>query len=344
MSRRLLFIRLSSFGDVVIQTATLSWLKSVDPDLKITFVTNKSFSKLLEGHPLVDELICFNKGEESFFQFIKRLKAIHKNSPFDFIFDAHGVTKSWLIRLCFIFTPQLVVGKRRWRRTLLTRFPFGFFDLWSSKWLGLENQTERTRLDFKGIFESQSTHTNTTSLKSYPFQFSELVPQNYIVIAPGASFESKKYPLKLVCEYIMKFLNHTEFKKFKIVLTAGSVDEIGDAFHQIQDSRFINLAGKTNVEMSASLIENAKGIIANDSLATHLGQAYNTPTITLFGPTSEHFGFSTYQKNSLSISHAIWCRPCSTTGKSKCFRTQQFCFTKTTPDYLLQKSVEMFLW
>jgi ADP-heptose:LPS heptosyltransferase len=68
-------IRFSSMGDVVLQTATINWLRSLyGQNLRLSFVTSQEFASLMEGHPGLNHLLTFNRrGGEKWAQFIKKI-------------------------------------------------------------------------------------------------------------------------------------------------------------------------------------------------------------------------------------------------------------------------------
>ena len=97
----ILLIRFSSMGDVVLQTATVNWLRALfGENLRITFVTSKEFSSLIESHPGINEVISFDRRNgESWGSFTKKIGEIDKSHPFDLILDLHGTLRSFRLRL-----------------------------------------------------------------------------------------------------------------------------------------------------------------------------------------------------------------------------------------------------
>lgn len=54
---RVLIIRLSSIGDIILTTPILKQLKEKFPDIVIDFVVLKNFKDSIEGSPYIDNLI-----------------------------------------------------------------------------------------------------------------------------------------------------------------------------------------------------------------------------------------------------------------------------------------------
>ncbi len=51
------------------------------------------------------------------------------------------------------------------------------------------------------------------------------------------------------------------------------------------DNTTVNLAGKTDLRLLASLIERFNLFICNDSAPLHIASAMKTPTVAIFGPS-----------------------------------------------------------
>jgi ADP-heptose:LPS heptosyltransferase len=319
-----MLIRFSSLGDVVIQTSVINWLhQNFGTKLKITFVTSREFQDLVSGHPLIDRVVSFDRRSgEKLTGLVKKLKVIHSEDPFTFIFDLHATTRSWLLRLMLNSIPRLVVDKRRVLRTLLVRLPGVWVKRWTKwKFLGLEPQVIRTAKDFQGImlapYKEMQPMTFTPALERVNH------PRPYVVLAPVASFAAKRWPVDHYVQLAQLFLERTQ--GMDLVIVAGPEDTHCQAFNVIQNERLINLQGKTKLKESMSWMLGAVTVVGNDSGMNHVAEAGDVPVITLFGPTHEAFGFVPHLKNSLALSKDLWCRPCSTTGSKKCFRDKHYC-------------------
>ena len=335
----ILMVRFSSMGDVVLQTATINWLRSLMGEkLRITFLTSKEFASLLENHPGVDEVISFARRQESWKDLKKKIKILHKNHPIDLIFDLHATLRSFRLRCEFWTIPALTVDKRRWERFFLTKIKsVTLKKLISSKVFGLEPQVERIIKDFESVFGDSNALFKTEELRLGPHReltsLGELplyeLPKPYIVIAPSASFFYKRWPISSFVELTQKLLDTTTFH---YVILAGPDDGFCEAFNVIQSDRLHNLQGKTSLKESMSILDQAILCVGNDSGMNHIAEAYGVPCVTLFGPTDPKFGFSPHGKSSITVSKDLWCKPCSTTGAAKCFRDRHYCMEKISVD------------
>ncbi|MGE3608091.1 MAG: glycosyltransferase family 9 protein [Bacteriovoracaceae bacterium] len=345
----ILLIRFSSMGDIVLQTATINWLRALlGPELRITFVTSKEFSSLVEEHPFVNQVIHFDrKGKESWKDFKHKISQINQKTPIDLILDVHGTMRSFRLKMAFWFIPSLTVDKRRWERFFLVKFKNKYLKrLFSSTRFGMENQVERIIKDFDFIFNDMRAiertrkfrngpHSELTSLRSvesYPLK------NSYIAISPSASFQFKRWPIDSFVQLAQELLKRTSHD---IVILGGPSDDFCNAFKAIDSERLINLQGKTSLKESMSILSQAILSIGNDSGMNHIAEAYGVPCLTLFGPTDPLFGFAPHGDKSKFISKELWCRPCSTTGSKKCFRDRHYCMEMISVDEVLHDSLEI---
>jgi ADP-heptose:LPS heptosyltransferase len=344
-----LLVRFSSLGDVVLQTATVNFLKSLYGDkLRVTFVTSSEFVSLLNEHPFIDDVVSFNRrGGENWKQFRKKIQNIHQQNKIDFIFDLHGTLRSSRLRLSFWFIPSISMDKRRVERFFLTKLKIPWIKkIFGSKFFGLEPQVIRTIRDFStllgtdlGVWKTQELiKSKNQTLTSLAKRERSLLNDPYVVIAPSASFVSKRWPIEYFVELVKLILSKTDFH---IVVLAGPEDHFCSAFNQITDNRFLNLQGKTSLRESMNYIAGAGFCLGNDSGMNHIAEAYDVPCLTIFGPTDPLFGFAPHGKRSRFIYKNLWCSPCSTTGKKACFRKMPYCMTSILPSEVMNSFEEM---
>jgi ADP-heptose:LPS heptosyltransferase len=329
----ILLVRFSSMGDVVLQTATINWLRALlGKEAHFSFLTSSEFSSLLETHPQVKTVISFDrKSGEKWADLVKKIDQLDSKDPIDLILDLHATLRSFRLKISYWNIPSLTVDKRRWERFFLTKIRnMKLKRLFEKKVFGLEPQVERIIRDFEGIFHDlrgkrrtiefrRGGHEEMTSLTlsgEAPF------PVPYIVIAPSASFLFKRWPVNLFVELTKNLLQRTNHH---VVILAGPDDKFCEAFSEINNPHFHNLQGKTSLRESMNILAYAKLCIGNDSGMNHIAEAYGVPCLTLFGPTDPKFGFAPHGSHSKFISKEMFCKPCSTTGKSSCYRERHYC-------------------
>ena len=139
----ILLVRFSSMGDVVLQTATVNWLRSLlGKEARFTFVTSSEFVSLLSGHPEIGHVIGYDrkKGEKGS-DLLKKIDDLDEKDPIDLILDLHATLRSFRLKLSFWNIPALTVDKRRWERFFLTKLKNkSLKKFFSHKIFGLEPQ------------------------------------------------------------------------------------------------------------------------------------------------------------------------------------------------------------
>ena len=318
-------------GDVVIQTAFANWLKLKLPKSKITFLTLNQFEPLLINNLNIDEVIPYKKkkGLEDFNNLKKLSLLIQKDYKPDVIIDLHGTLRAKVLKLFINRIPFLSISKRSFRRFMFIKFKLNTL-------ASLESNHERIIKDFSSLFhldysrEDLEKFNNSNAITSIgKTKFSK---DKTIIISPVASFAPKRWPINKFKTLIDQILKDSDFADYKIKLIGGPDDKYCNELQFEEYNQFENFQGKLSLAQTVDLISTSQICISNDTGMGHIAEANNVPVISIFGPTSESFGFAPSLKKSISISENIWCRPCSTDGKKACFRKEQYCMTNIEVD------------
>jgi ADP-heptose:LPS heptosyltransferase len=336
----ILLVRFSSMGDVVLQTATVNWLRALlGKDARFSFVTSSEFASLVSDHPEIAAVVGFDRKKgEKWGDLTRKIRALDEAHPIDLILDLHATLRSFRLRCSFWRIPALTVDKRRWERFLLTKLKsVRLKRLFDRKLFCLEPQVERIIRDFEGIFDEGRGVRRTAEFRKGPHrELTSLgarsryeVPGPYVVIAPSASFQFKRWAVASFVELTRRLLAETEHH---YVVLAGPDDSFCEAFDAIASPRLHNLQGKTSLGASMDILAHADLCVGNDSGMNHIAEAAGVPCVTLFGPTDPRFGFAPHGDKSRYLSKELYCKPCSTTGKTPCYRDRHYCMEAITVD------------
>ena len=108
---KILVIRLSSMGDIVVTSPVVRWLKT-QLKAEVHFLTKPNFIEIIQFNPNIDQIWSYNKSED----FQKKLK----EQDFDLIVDLHkSKASTWI---------SLQLGKKTIRYNKLNFQPDGFKD------------------------------------------------------------------------------------------------------------------------------------------------------------------------------------------------------------------------
>ena len=79
---KILLLRFSSIGDIVLTTPVIRCLKQQLPNSEIHFLTKESFKGILDLNPFIDHLITFSTSTDEVISILKKEK-------YDLVIDLH---------------------------------------------------------------------------------------------------------------------------------------------------------------------------------------------------------------------------------------------------------------
>jgi ADP-heptose:LPS heptosyltransferase len=296
---RILIIRFSSIGDIVLTTPVIRCLKQQLTSVEIHYLTKSIFKTVLENNPYIDKLHFLDS------RLSDRIKEL-KNERFDCVIDLHHNLRTLIIKRK-LGVKASSFDKLNWQKWLLVNLKVNKMPnvhiveryLETVKFLGVCN-------DGKGL--------DYFLAKQYSLE--DLLPtthQNYVGLVIGAQHATKRLPnnkLKEICKNIQK----------PIVLLGGKEDiERGEDIAN-GNNHVINGCGKFSLDQSAFLVKMAASIITHDTGLMHIAAAFNKPIVSIWGNTVPEFGMYPYQVDKLTILEVkgLACRPCSKIGYQKC--------------------------
>ena len=94
---KILVIRLSSIGDIILTTPVLKAFKEKYPETSIDFLVLDKFKDSIEGVPYIDNVILFNKEKNDGLHNMEKFGKELKKNGYDYIFDLHSKIRSKVI-------------------------------------------------------------------------------------------------------------------------------------------------------------------------------------------------------------------------------------------------------
>ena len=319
--QKILIIRFSSIGDIVLATSPLKTIRKAFPDAQINFLTLDDFAPILEFHPDIDRLILLSKNKKIYD--LWRFSDFIRKQNFDYIFDLHNSVRSNFILLT-ANSRVFQLKKPRWNRFTLFQFHENQFDK--------DFSTMKMYHQFLGDIWKNGDKIPESSLvvsKAEKKLAHTLVGESaFICLIPGAAWAQKQWSSAKYIELIRSL-------KKPIVLLGSKADKI---CYQIakKDSTVINLAGKTSLRQAMAIISNSSHVIGSDTGLTHAAEALGISVTMILGPTSTQTGAGVHLKKSTNVEKDIWCRPCSQNGKRPCYRQTQVCMDSISVSDVVQ--------
>lgn len=312
-SRKVLLIRLSSMGDVVLASSAIAPLRAAG--YEISLVTKKEFASLWEKHPDVAEIYSFDKnsgGEEAA---RKEFYAWAEKQGFAFAVDLQNSWRTWSWRRYLRrFFPVCVAQKPRGKEILVLFLRLG-------EWLGFR-PGERALL-FRLAAEDALAKRGEFTLAEGPLTrlrvteeektaVAPLLPSGpFVVLLPASAWKSKEWPYFPELAAIFA-------RKAPVVVLGGKKDEIcalvaAKAMAVNPASR--SLHGRTSLRESMAILAQARWVVGCDTGMVHVAEALGRDVAMLEGPTHPYMGFSPYRPQSEVIGLSLLCRPCSKSGR-----------------------------
>jgi ADP-heptose:LPS heptosyltransferase len=290
---KILVVRLSSFGDIVLTFPFINELRRLYPDSEITFLTKPQYAEAAGLHPLINKVITYNPG----------INKTIKNSGFDVIFDLQKNQRT-LLMLSFSGTKVFRVKKDTMKKRILAEFKINLLKsappVYKRYLLALKKYNS----------EASEEYTGTADLKCDEYTGEK----EYIVVSPSSKHFTKRYPKQ-------KFFEILEGVKKTIIFTGddNETDREVCGYLESKIKRAVNMCGKSSFGKLAGLIKNSEMVICNDSGVLHLAEALGKKTIVFFGSTVKEFGFYPQLKSTIIYENkGLKCRPCTHIGRQNC--------------------------
>lgn len=300
---KILVLRFSSIGDIVLTTPVLRCLKAQVPGAEIHYATKQAYQSLVAYNPHIDKR--FYLTADGLTPLIRQLRA----ERYDYVVDLHNNLRTSLIKLALGVTAY-TFSKLNWQKWALVRLNVNVLPnvhivdryLDAVKPLGVEN--DGRGLDYFIPYRDQVED--------------EWLPdthqRGYVAYAIGGQHATKKLPLPRMLELCRKI-------NYPIVLLGGKEDaDTADALEQALGKRLIyNACGKYNLNQSASLLQRARIVFSHDTGLMHIAAALKKKVYSIWGNTSPYFGMYPYKTQFVLLeNNTLNCRPCSKLGYAKC--------------------------
>ncbi len=322
-SRKILIIRLSSLGDVILTTPIIRQLKSNQPETLIDFLVDHRYKSALETNENLNSIIEFDK-EKNIQAIINKLK----KETYDSVIDLQNNFRSRKI------TSGLGSNVLRFHKPTIKKFL-----LVKLKWNRFKELRTIPQMYADSISDFSLSYTSPEIVLPEEKLPSVKSADNFIGFAPGAKHFTKMWPL----EYYIELGRMLNDDGYTILLLGGKTDKVkcSEIHNAINDS--IDLCTNDDLLQIGRDMRECKVVVCNDSGLMHLAQSVNVPLISIFGSTVKEFGFFPNSDKSVVVeNNEIDCRPCSHIGKSKCPKGHFKCMLDLTPN-LLHRKIQKFV-
>lgn len=300
--QRILVIRFSSIGDIVLTTPVLRVLQKAYPNADIRFVTKPQYAELVAPNPYINGVFVLGNGLDGLAKELRDFKA-------DVVIDLHHNLRTGILKTA-------VGGK--W---------LAFNKLNVEKWMRVNLKMDR--LPHVHIVDRYLQTLAPLGLKAdgegldffFPRGFAgTILPKGfagpYVAVVIGAKYKTKQLPLE-------KLVELCDGSPKPIVLIGGEEDrELGQQVASGSKATIWNACGHLSLAESAWMLKQAAAVVTNDTGMMHIAAAFNKRIVSVWGNTIPEFGMYPYlPKGGDSLVAEVVglnCRPCSKIGFNKC--------------------------
>jgi heptosyltransferase-2 len=321
---RILAIRFSSIGDILLTTPLLRAIRTRYPAATLAMLTKEPFAPLVSDNPRLNEVIGFSAGQS-----LEQLAADLRKRDFTHILDLHGSLRSRALR--FLVPGAKWSGYRNHRvaREILIRYkknvyprdvpvPERYFD--AARAFDVKPDGDPPE-----FFLSPGANEEAGAWLAAAGMSSKVPP---IALAPGAAHNTKRWPL----EYWQELARRLSAAGLPIVMVGGPGDvETAQIVAEGLGETAANAAGKFGLQGTGALLARCRALVSGDTGVMHMATGVGTPVVALFGPTVRPFGFFPYSRKAIVIERDLDCRPCTAHGSEACPLGHHHCLRHITP-------------
>ncbi len=332
-TKRILIIRLSSLGDLVLAASALSSeslghvrRRLGSNDLKVDWLLSKGFEGLFAGDPRISRLWVFDRkaGVRAWFRLAEELVG----EGYEEVWDLHSSLRSGILRIIFLMNSKSRrVQWRRFSKDRVRMLSLLFFRI--GRWRAARPRTVLDRVaHVLGL--SQAPHPSFLPLLSGD---SGLVPvgrawaplkegQRLYAVMPSSAWPGKCWSVANYAELARQLQMESSGQWIPVVLGTPKDEASIELLEQLRvlNIDFRDGVGLGSLSFSAKILAASAFYFGNDTGLAHLAESIGTPACVIHGPTSAELGFGPWRPESLILERGdLLCRPCSKDGK-RCFR------------------------
>jgi heptosyltransferase-2 len=316
---RILIIRLSSLGDILLTTPFIRAIKTQFPNIKIDMLIREEYADVIKLNPYMDRKFLFKNNYKSYSDLIEQLR----NNSYELVIDLQNNLRSKKI-ITSLKIISVKFDKRSFDKFLLVNFKINKLKEAPQIPVRYSNTVQNLNLDEQGLdlFADKSANAGIIG------------KENLIGFCPGARHFTKRWSK----EYFVEFGNKLVQNGYTIVLFGGKTDNEICKMLTKNIQRAINLSNDDDLLQTAADMKLCKAVVCNDSGLMHTASTVSTKVIAIFGSTVKEFGFAPYNCSNLILeNNSLTCRPCSHIGRSNCPKKHFDCMKYIKPEFVFEK-------
>lgn len=319
---KILVIRFSSIGDIVLTTPVVRCLKK-QLNAEVHYLTKQPFRQVLAANPHLDKIFTIQKK-------VKEVLPLLRAEKYDVVIDLHHNLRSLQVKWR-LGGKHYAFDKINFQKWLIVNFKMNHLPrvhivdryLKTVRHLGVVNDGQG--LDY---FIPPDEVVDVAGLSvALGSMHPPILPFSYLAFVIGAAHATKRLPehkIIAICKQLT----------MPVVLLGGQEDvQAGALIAQEAGGQVLNACGKLKLNQSASVIKQSYTVITHDTGLMHIAAAFRKDIISVWGNTIPAFGMYPYFPKGAGTNTSVEvqglpCRPCSKIGYPNCPKGHFDCMQK----------------
>jgi heptosyltransferase-1 len=342
---RILFIRLSSLGDLILTLPTLKAIKKRYPDARVTWLVQDSLQDVLSGNPYLDEILPLDllsvtdkyatpqtwlRGGYRFFRNLGKAYRIFRKRKFDVVLEFQALFKSGIFASLNRGAERYGFKNARELSHLFLNHPIFVRD---KSRHAVENYLQFARHFGCPIEEVEFPIYIPPEDERYIEQLLRregIKPGDFTVfVSATARWRSKFWDQGAFARLCDELVRRYGAK----LIFSGLPSEAGylQGIREMMREDALIMAGRTTIKQFLALIKHSRLYVGVDSGSMHAAAAFRVPAIALFGPSNPRW-IGPYGQEHGIVKVDLPCAPCN---KRDC--SHRSCMLRITPEMVLGK-------
>ena len=298
---KILLIRLSSLGDIVLTTPAIRAVRAHFRDAYIAMLVAKQSAEILRENPYLDEIIPFDRrAKDKDTGEMLRIIRLLRERKFTLALDLQRKFRTGLL-MCFSGARERI-GKGRFCTVRVheqgnKHAIAHYFDVLHAAGIPAEDQ----RLE---LFLSESERLAAAQRFDTAGVSDEQLKVGFF---PGAGWKLREWMPERFAAIGDRLVEHFNAN----VLIFGGQQEVAlvETVANLMNADAIPFAGNLQIRQLAACIEKCDLFLTNDTGPMHIAAGVGTATVSLFGP-GNHIRFQPLGTQHHTIRHDVPCSPC----------------------------------
>ena len=288
--RSVLLVRLSARGDIVFSSPLVRAFRRTYPNTRLTWMAESHTKDLIQHHPALDEVIVVDRDRWKALWRQRRFRTLGKelrelvgnlrSRRFDVAIDLQGLLRSGILTYLSGAPLRIGLGSKEGSKLLMTLVLSrieGDRRRISSEYRYLAEELGLEVGDFKMEVPLAAADKDWAEAK-----VGELgLEGGFLAALPFTTTPQKHWREKRWAELMDRV---TEELGFPSVVLGGPEDGAAmDRIRELAHIKPVSLVGETTLTQAGAMVERASLVIGVDTGLSHMGIAFERPTVTIFG-------------------------------------------------------------